>query len=322
MNEAEELVAKLKAERAAKLAKATNGRAEVITMRPAEKPKRVEAVRPKLEIAPPKASDDITAPLLERTLAALSKLDFSFSYDVFRARYHVGDLALQQRIGENIEHALLMLPTMIVSKFRFDPGVERIKAAVYRLCLGNAFNPVSDYLDAVEWDGTPRLDTWLSTYLGAADDQLNSAIGRKVLIAAVRRVRVPGCKFDQILVLEGRQGSGKSSALKILAGDYFSDAEIIGQHGREVLELTQGVWIFELSELEGLGKRDVSHVKAFCSRTHDKARPAYGYVPVERGRTCIFIGTTNGDDYLADDSGNRQPTVLAGCHDQYRPRCA
>jgi len=134
MNEAEELVAKLKAERAAKLAKATNGRAEVITMRPAEKPKRVEAVRPKLEIAPPKASDDITAPLLERTLAALSKLDFSFSYDVFRARYHVGDLALQQRIGENIEHALLMLRTMIVSKFRFDPGVERIKAAVYRLC--------------------------------------------------------------------------------------------------------------------------------------------------------------------------------------------
>ena len=198
-----------------------------------------------------------------------------------------------------------MLRTMIVSKFRFDPGVERIKAAVYRLCLGNAFNPVSDYLDAVEWDGTPRLDTWLSTYLGAADDQLNSAIGRKVLIAAVRRVRVPGCKFDQILVLEGRQGSGKSSALKILAGDYFSDAEIIGQHGREVLELTQGVWIFELSELEGLGKRDVSHVKAFCSRTHDKARPAYGYVPVERGRTCIFIGTTNGD-YLADESGNRR----------------
>jgi predicted P-loop ATPase len=108
------------------------------------------------------------------------------------------------------------------------------------------------------------------------------------------------------MVLEGPQGSGKSSAIKILAGDFFSDAGIIGQNGREVMELTSGVWLYEISELEGLGKRDVSHVKAFCSRTFDKARPAYGYVPVERGRTCVFIGTTNGSDYLADDTGNRR----------------
>jgi len=134
-----------------------------------------------------------------------------------------------------------------------------------------------------------------------------------LIVPSVARCSSPPCGVSACLAANsirswcwrGRQGSGKSSALKILAGDYFSDAEIIGQHGREVLELTKGVWIFELSELEGLGKRDVSHVKAFCSRTHDKARPAYGYVPVERGRTCIFIGTTNGD-YLADESGNRR----------------
>src|SRR5215469_2997496 len=108
------------------------------------------------------------------------------------------------------------------------------------------------------------------------------------------------------MVWEGPQGSGKSSAIKILAGDFFSDAEIIGQSGREVMELCGGVWLYEISELEGLGKRDVAHVKAFCSRTHDKARPAYGYAPVERGRTCIFIGTTNSDNYLADETGNRR----------------
>jgi predicted P-loop ATPase len=195
---------------------------------------------------------------------------------------------------------------MIVSQFKFDPGPEKIKAAVYRLCLGHAFNPVRDYLDCLEWDGQPRLDTWLSTYLGAADGPLNRAIGRKVLIAGVRRARVPGSKFDQVMVWEGPQGSGKSSAIKILAADFFSDAEIIGQSGREVMELCGGVWLYEISELEGLGKRDVAHVKAFCSRTHDKARPAYGYAPVERGRTCIFIGTTNSDNYLADETGNRR----------------
>jgi Virulence-associated protein E-like domain len=108
------------------------------------------------------------------------------------------------------------------------------------------------------------------------------------------------------MVWEGPQGSGKSSAIRILAGDFFSDAEIIGQSGREVMELCGGVWLYEISELEGLQKRDVAHVKAFASRTHDKARPAYGYAPVERGRTCVFIGTTNGTDYLVDETGNRR----------------
>ena len=302
------LVEKLKAERAEKLRNAINGKAAVIPMRAAEKPKRdVAAPKPKLEIAEPKASAaDDDAPVLERTIGALAKLDFTFTYDLFRHQYHIGDHALQQRIGENVEHAILLLRTMIVSRFKFDPGPEKMKAAVYRLCLGHAFNPVCYYLDRLEFDGQSRLDIWLTKYLGAADGPLNRAIGRKVLIAAVRRARVPGTKFDQIMVLEGPQRSGKSSAIKILAGDFFSDAEIIGQSGREVMELCGGVWLYEISELEGLGKRDVSHVKAFCSRTHDKARPAYGYAPVERGRTCIFIGTTNSDNYLADETGNRR----------------
>jgi predicted P-loop ATPase len=304
------LIERLKAERAEKLAKATNGKASAVELlhRP-EKPKRnlLAVAKPKLEIATPEASAaDDGAPVLERTIGALAKLDFTFSYDCFRHRYHVGDHALQQRVGENVEHAILLLRTMIVSRFKFDPGPEKIKAACYRLCLGHAFNPVCDYLDQLEWDGQPRLNTWLSSYLGAADGPLNRSIGRKVLIAAVRRARVPGTKFDQIMVWEGPQGSGKSSAIKILAGGFFSDAEIIGQSGREVMELCGGVWLYEISELEGLGKRDVAHVKAFVSRTHDKARPAYGYATVEQGRTCVFIGSTNGTDYLADETGNRR----------------
>ena len=273
---------------------------------PKSKPEAKQNASPaNLELSKSPALDHRAA-LLEKTISALATMGVAFSYDLFRDQYRVGDHALQQRIGESIENAILVLRTAVIKQFGFDPKPEAIKSAVYRLCIAHAFNPVRDYLSGLQWDGEPRLDTWLTTYLGAADEPLNRAIGRKVLIAAVRRVREPGAKFDTMLVLEGPQGSGKSSAVKLLAGDFFSDAEIIGKHGREVQELCTGVWLYEISELAGLSKSDVERVKAFASRTHDKARPAYGYASVERGRTCVFIGTCNRDDYLIDDTGNRR----------------
>jgi predicted P-loop ATPase len=244
-------------------------------------------------------------PLFDKTIAAMRTLGVTFSYDLFRDRYHVDGHALQQRFGESIENAILVLRTTVMQRFGFDPRAAA-KDAVYRLCIENSFNPVLDYLDSLKWDSKPRLDTWLTTYLGAEDNPLNRAMGRKVLIAAVRRVRVPGTKFDQIMVLEGPQDSGKSTTVKILAGEFFSDAEIIGKYEREVQELCGGVWLYEISELAGLRKSDVDRVKAFASRDLDKARPAYGYAPVERKRTCIFIGTCNRDDYLIDETGNRR----------------
>ncbi|MBK7362162.1 MAG: hypothetical protein IPJ01_07665 [Micavibrio sp.] len=86
------------------------------------------------------------------------------------------------------------------------------------LCLENHVDPVQEYLDALVWDGVPRLSRLLPEYFGAADTNLNQAIGRLMMVAAVRRVREPGCKFDTIVVLEGQQGTGKSTALTILAG--------------------------------------------------------------------------------------------------------
>jgi predicted P-loop ATPase len=128
-----------------------------------------------------------------------------------------------------------------------------------------------------------------------------------VLIAGVRRVRSPGCKFDYILVLEGKQGVGKSSLLKILAGeDNFSDNEIIGLNKKEQQEAIQGIWIYELAELEGLHKSDVTKVKLFASKTMDMARPAYGRSRVDRPRRCIIVATTNEDTYLRDTTGNRR----------------
>jgi predicted P-loop ATPase len=161
----------------------------------------------------------------------------------------------------------------------------------------------------------PRVDRWLITYAKADDTPLNRAIGRKVLIAAVRRARQPGFKFDYILVLEGEQGIGKSTLVLILAGeDFYSDKAIIGCDAREQQESVQGVWIYEVAQLQGLTKVEMSWMKTFLSRTHDKARPAFGRTVVDRPRRLIFIGTTNEDTYLRDATGNRRwwPVKLYG----------
>ena len=248
---------------------------------------------------------DRERPTLEKTIAALLTMGIHFSYDLFRRRYRVGDYALKEQFGESIDYAILVLRTHITEKLGFDPR-SYIEPAVFRLCLENAFNPVLDYLDGLKWDRKPRLDTWLMTYLGTTEGTLNRVFGRKVLIAAVRRARKPGTKFDPMLVLEGEQDTGKSSAVKILAGDFYRDEEIISKSNKEAQELTCGVWLYEMSELVGLSKRDVEHVKNFLSRTHDSARGVWGRKLEDQPRTCVFIGTCNRSDYLSDDTGNRR----------------
>src|SRR5262249_49527725 len=131
--------------------------------------------------------------------------------------------------------------------------------------LQDSLDPALDNVDGLKWDGTSRLDTWLIKYLSAADTRLNRAIGRKVLIAGVRRVRQPGVKFDEIAILEGPQGTGKSSAIRILAGPYFSDAEILPAAGKERQELVTGVWHRETPELGVLKKSKIERVNAFAS---------------------------------------------------------
>src|SRR5262249_50593956 len=115
----------------------------------------------------------------------------------------------------------------IHARYGFDPGIQNARDALERFCEANRFDPVLDYLDSLRWDRQSRLDRWSVTYLGAEDTELNRAIGRIVLVAAVRRARQPGCKFDQIIVLEGPEGTKKSTAITLLAGmANFSDQTV------------------------------------------------------------------------------------------------
>jgi predicted P-loop ATPase len=137
-----------------------------------------------------------------------------------------------------LDNVALKVCQVVLARFQFDPGHTFTFDALKIICLDRVFDPVRDYLDGLRWDGVPRLDTWLIKYGGADDTPLNRAIGRKMLVAAVRRVRVPGCKFDYIVVLESEeQGIGKSTMLRLLACDEnFSDAEIIGQDKQDQQE--------------------------------------------------------------------------------------
>jgi hypothetical protein len=241
------------------------------------------------------------------TMLAIRRLGLACHYDEFHRRKAVAGHILQSFQGDLSDDACTMLRRLILEQFCFDPGKDHTRDAVDALCLENTVHPIRDYLDGLMWDGQPRLDNWLTVYLGAEDTPLNNAIGRLMLLAAVRRVRKPGVKFDNVVVLEGPQGSGKSTALKILAGeDNFSDQDIITLDAKAQMENVEGIWIYELSELEGLSRADTNKVKAFASRSEDRGRPAYGRFRENRPRQAIFVGTTNEDTYLRDMTGNRR----------------
>jgi putative DNA primase/helicase len=205
---------------------------------------------------------------------------------------------------------LLTLREQIMDGFDFEPRKSDLRDVIEARCWDNRFNSVVDYLDGLHWDGVPRIDTWLVDYCGAEDTELNRAIGRKVLCGAVRRAKRPGCEMKYTLVLEGEQDKAKSRMLKALVGGVrdpdrvFSDQSILDKREQEVQEHLEGRWFVELAELAGIGRRQIQKVKALLSRTTDRGRKAYGHYPQDQARSCIFVGTTNDQEYLADQTGN------------------
>lgn len=178
--------------------------------------------------------------------------------------------------------------------------------AVQAVARQTIISPVKRYLEDTQWDGTPRIDNWLQTYCEAPSVRPTHLFGRLWLIAAVARALRPGCKADNALVLEGAQGAGKSSALRALAGEEWFFDGLRDLHGKDASASLKGKWIVELPELSALRRSDVEAVKAFLSRTEERYRPPYGRGEVVEPRRCIFAGTTNRSDYLADDTGGRR----------------
>jgi predicted P-loop ATPase len=235
---------------------------------------------------------------------------WGFAYDEFAqvAVLRGKDVPWAEKFGRELDDAVIR----IVRHFLIEQwGVTFTKTDVEEACLTlasyNRFNPLVEYLDGLEWDGVPRLATLLVDYFGAEDTEYVRAVGIRWPVAAVRRAKKPGTKFDNMLIFEGPGGLGKSTALKKLAGDeYFSDAPLGDVENKDAAIILQNVWIGEMGELSNMNRSETEAMLAFVSREVDHYRSPFDKRAKKHPRMCVFAGTTNKDNYLTATTGNRR----------------
>ncbi len=185
---------------------------------------------------------------------------------------------------------------------------EKVMNALDIVVDENRFNPVQEYLEQLKWDGKPHIENLLPDYLGVKKDRYSIESMKLFMLGAINRAYRPGCKFDYMPVLVGEQGCGKSTFLKILAGndDWYND-NFNTVDGDKAVEKLRGMWIVELAELLAVKKtQEVESMKAFITSTVDTYRPPYGRRTEQRPRVCVFAGTTNNMHFLTDRTGNRR----------------
>lgn len=181
----------------------------------------------------------------------------------------------------------------------------KVTDALNATMLSHAFHPVRSYLEGLRWDGTKRAEKLFIHYMGAEDTPYVRAVTRKWLTAAVARIMRPGVKFDNMVVLVGAQGIGKSYLGSRLGSGWFSDTFNTLQ-GKEAYEQLKGAWIIEMGELSAMRRAEVEAVKMFISKQEDNYRAAYGRHTQINKRQCVFYGTTNDYAFLHDYTGNRR----------------
>ena len=241
-------------------------------------------------------------------LLAFHNAGVSFTFDEFLQKIMITGLTGHGPVFD--DHASIVLRLKIEQEYGVKASVEYFNDFCLKEAYEHRVHPVRDRVAALQttWDGKPRIETWLIDHLGAPDTPYFRAIGRIWMVAGVKRVRDPGCKFDQLLVLEGPQGAGKSSVLRALAmeADWFSDFFPLTDDPKRVIEALQGKFVVEMAELSGMRKTDVEPLKALISRQVDEARMAYGRQTRRHPRQCILAGTTNNTKYLRDVTGARR----------------
>ena len=202
-----------------------------------------------------------------------------------------------------------------------DNGLLCYVSEHYPICTKNAlldahdlamsqdcYHPVRDYLEALPaWDGTPRVETLLCDYLGAQDTELNRAMTRKHLVAAIARVMNPGEKYDYILTLIGPEGIGKTTLVKeLVPNPLWFDNSLSSIEGKDAMEQLRGKWFLEMGELVNYNNATSEAYKNFISKQLDSFRPAYGRKNETYARQCVFFATTNETNFLKGVTGNRR----------------
>jgi len=184
-------------------------------------------------------------------------------------------------------------------------SLELIRHGVQLVAHNNARNSVTEWLNSLTWDGTSRLEDWLSDCLGVPKTPFTIAIARNWLVSMVARAFRPGCQADHMPVLEGSSGAGKSSALVILGGEWYRAApQAFGS--KEFLEAIQGSWLVEIPDMVGFGRREHSDIISAITTRSDVYRASYGRNAEEHPRVTIFAATSETGEYLSDSRGKRR----------------
>ena len=231
----------------------------------------------------------------------------ALQFDEFSQRVRlVRDTPIGGTVPRDLSDADIMNISIWMQGEGLFVGQEMVGSVADAVAMAHTVHPLRDWLNGLEWDGVPRVGSWLSVYMGAAGGSYTSNAGRWWMISAVARVMRPGCQADHMLIMEGPQGRGKSTALRILAGDeYFTD-QLPDLHSKDASLQLFGKWMIEWGELDTLARSQVESVKTFVSRRVETLRRPYGKMPVDVPRQCVFGGSTNDSEYLRDVTGNRR----------------
>lgn len=228
-----------------------------------------------------------------------------FAHNLFDEKvYYNGKLAADHHDSQiNID---------IERRYGFGMKTSLVQEAIMKIAHENAFHPVRDYLNALEWDGEDRIASLFATGFGAVGDaQYLSEASRKFAIGAVARILKPGCQMDNMIVLTGKQGAGKSTGLRVLAGtDWFADSALSLGDKDSYMQLA-GRWFYEIAELDSFKKADNTRIKAFITSRDDTYRPPYGRHVVKRARQTVLVGSTNEREFLNDPTGSRRFVPIA-----------
>lgn len=197
--------------------------------------------------------------------------------------------------------------TLLSNLFSNVAGFEsdkKLRNVITEAALDNSYHPVKQYLESIVWDGVPRVETMFTTFLSAKDCELYHVYAKLFMIAAIKRVYKPGCKFDNMLVLQGEQGNGKSTFCEKLAVNdkWYNDNIIIADRDKDSLLYMQDAWIVIMDELDAWNKADTNAAKGFMSKRSDKFRAPYAQYSEEHPRHCVFIGNTNDETFLKDNT--------------------
>ena len=235
---------------------------------------------------------------LEKIILSITPIAYNELTDVIEIRDKQGKIkALEKRDKE-------LLRMDIEKRFNFKAKIVDLETAIISASDKFRYHPIKNKITSTKWDETPRAETFFIDVLGVEDNVYNRECTRKWLLASLTRLFDNGVKFDEMIILQGGQGIGKSTTLQRLSLGYYTD--ITEKLGDEVTFKVMRTWLVELSELSTMKKTDSDTFKAWLSATKDTVRKKYGGDPDDYPRAFTILGTTNNKEILKDRTGNRR----------------